>query len=463
MILQQYYLGCLAHASYLIGDEASGMAAVVDPQRDVEQYLEDARARGLRIEHVLLTHLHADFLSGHVELRDQVGAAIHIGPGAETEYGVSTMQEGGALELGSVKLGFLETPGHTPESVCILVYDKERSPDRPYAVLTGDTLFIGDVGRPDLGASAGYAPEILAAMLYDSLHEKLLKLPDETLVYPAHGAGSFCGKSMSSETVSTLGEQKRFNYALRPMAKDAFVDLLTSELPDMPRYFPYTAELNRKNRPRLEDVLEEALDPMSLDQVLEAQEHDCQILDTRDSAAFAAAHLRGSINVGLNGSYATWAGALLSHDTPIVIIAEPGAERESAMRLGRIGFDRVLGYLEGGMAALASRPEVLDHLHRLTCSELSSDLSAAPGPLLLDVRSDSEAATGSIQGSRRVPLHTLEERWRDLPRDQRIVVYCASGYRSTMAASILRRRGFDRVDDLIGGYGGWVQTVGMTR
>src|SRR6267378_4179445 len=358
MILHQFYLNCLAHASYLVGDETTGDAAVVDPQRDIDQYLAFAGAHGLRIAHVLLTHLHADFIAGHLELRDRVGAAIYLGAAARAEYAFTPLHDGDRVEMGRVRLQAIETPGHTPESVSIAVFDLDRSQTDPYAVLTGDTLFVGDVGRPDLRAALGWSAADLGGLLYESLRTKLLTLPDARLVYPAHGAGSLCGKALSKETVSTIGEQRRSNYALQPMTKTAFVDLVTADQPDAPPYFTYDAVLNSQERPTLDETLARELNPMTLDQVLALQETGGQILDTRDPSDFAAAHLAGSINIGLGGQYATWAGTVLSRERPIVVIANPGGEQESAVRLGRIGFDHIVGYLKDGMRSLESHPDL---------------------------------------------------------------------------------------------------------
>src|ERR1700733_14377073 len=348
MILHQFYLNCLAHASYLVGDESSRTAAVIDPQRDIDQYLTCAEQHGLRIAHVFLTHLHADFIAGHLELRDRVGAAIYLGAAAKAGYAFTPVHDSHVLEFGRVRLKVLETPGHTPESISIVVYDLNASDIEPQAVLTGDTLFIGDVGRPDLRAALGWSATELGSMLFDSLHTKLLALPDQSLVYPAHGAGSLCGKALSKETFSTLGEQRRSNYALQPMSKEAFIQVVTADQPDAPAYFNYDAVLNSEERPTLDQALAREMNPLTLDRVLELQRAGAQILDTRDASEFASAHLAGSINIGLIGQYATWAGSILDRKHPIIIIADPGQENESALRLGRIGFDHVVGYLKDG-------------------------------------------------------------------------------------------------------------------
>ena len=311
MLFKQFYLNCLAHASYLIGDEETRTAAVVDPQRDIERYLEFAAEHKLQIKHVILTHLHADFIAGHLELRDRAGSTIYLGAKAQAEYRFTPLAEGSVIEFGRVRLKALETPGHTPESISILVYDLERSSVEPYAVLTGDTLFIGDVGRPDLRASLGWSATDLGGLLYDSLQSKLLPLPDASFVYPAHGAGSLCGRAISKETVSTIGDQRRLNYALQPMSKKAFIELVTADQPEAPPYFVYDAVLNSKERPTLDESLERSLKPLALDTVLALQKQGAQILDTRDAEEFGAAHLAGSINIGLGGQYATWAGTML--------------------------------------------------------------------------------------------------------------------------------------------------------
>src|SRR5438128_3099902 len=320
----------------MIGDEETGTAAVVDPQRDTDQYIAFASDHKLKIQHVFLTHLHADFVAVHLELRDRAGATIYLGAKAKARYAFTPLRDGAIVEFGRVRLKALETPGHTPESISIVVYNLNASETNPYAVLTGDTLFIGDVGRPDLRVALGWSAKELGGMLFDSLHTKLLALPDESLVYPAHGAGSLCGKALSKETVSTLGEQRRSNYALQPMSKAAFVEMVTADQPDAPPYFTYDAVLNSRERPTLDDALARELNPLTLDRVLALQAAGAQVLDTREPVEFAAAHLRGSLNIGLGGQYATWAGTILGHERPIVIVSDPGRENESAMRLGRI-------------------------------------------------------------------------------------------------------------------------------
>ena len=455
MILKQYYLGCLAHASYLVADQTAGSAAVIDPQRDIEEYVADADQLGCTIRHVFLTHMHADFIAGHLELRDRVGATIHLGAQASAEYAYTAMADGDEVRLGSVRLSVLETPGHSPESISILVFDPEQGEDRPYAVLTGDTLFIGDVGRPDLRASLGWSADRLAGMLYDSLHGKLLPLPDDTLVYPAHGAGSLCGKNLSTDTVSTIGEQRTYNYALQPMSRERFIEIVTTDQPDTPAYFTYDAVLNTRERPTLDEALERELRPLSLEALLELVADGAQLLDTRDQAEFEGAHIRGALNVGLGGSFATWCGTILDQGRPVVLIAEPGRETEAATRLGRIGFDTVAGYLSGGMQRLDDAGELVERIDRITAGALAEQLRAPAPPVLVDVRTTTEWSEAHIDGAVNLPLAHLAERARELPSDRPMVVYCGSGYRSAIATSLLRRDGLKQVANLVGGLAAW--------
>jgi hydroxyacylglutathione hydrolase len=455
MILKQYYLGCLAHASYLLGDEASATAIVVDPQRDVQQYSDDAAKWGLKIRHVFLTHFHADFVAGHLELRDRCGAIIHLGSRARAEYAFVPMKDRDTLEFPGLRLEVLETPGHTIESISILIFDLKKNPSKPYAVLTGDTLFIGDVGRPDLRASLGWSANDLGAHLYDSLHNKLLPLPDETLVYPAHGAGSLCGKQLSSDTVSSLGDQRRLNYALQPMSKEEFIRLVTADQPDAPPYFTYDAILNARERATLDQNLEQVLHPVDLAEVIRMGDAGAQILDVRDPAEYAKGHLTGSINIGLGGQYATWAGTVLNRTEPIVIIAEPGREQEAALRLGRIGFDHVKGYLSGGMEALAGRPDLVRPTERISAPMVAEELAGADPPLLLDIRNPREWAARHIDGSVNIPLNHLQERIAEIPRDRRVAVHCAGGYRSSIAAGILHQVGITNLIEMAGGLAAW--------
>ena len=454
MIFKQFYLGSLSQASYLIGDEHTGTAVVVDPRRDVDEYLEEARRLGLRIEHVILTHFHADFVAGHLELRERANVTIQLGARAQAEYDFYPLHEGDALELGSVRLEVLETPGHTPESISIVVYDLAVSRHTPHAVLTGDTLLIGDVGRPDVVASAGIAVETLAGMLYDSLHEKLLRLPDDTLLYPGHGAGFACGKNLSTETVSTIGSERTRNAALRPMSKDEFVRIIAMDRPETPAYFRHDADLNRQEHPTLEATLGVELKPLALSTVIFAQRAGAQILDTRDPADFAAGHLMGSTNIGLDGRFASWAGTLLSAARPIVLVTAPGRERETAMHLGRVGFENIVGFLAGGITAVRRHGTVVQHPVRLTAVELRERLAGEPAPALIDVRAEAEWRQDGLPGSMSIPLQHLRSRAWQIPVGA-VIVYCRTGEQSSTAASLLEQMGRLNVLDLAGGLMAW--------
>jgi glyoxylase-like metal-dependent hydrolase (beta-lactamase superfamily II)/rhodanese-related sulfurtransferase len=455
MFIQRYYLECLSHASYLVADEKTKVAAVIDPQRDVDIYIQDAKEHGFNIKHVILTHFHADFIAGHIELRDQVGARIYLGATAQAEFDFQPLGDGDSIEFGDVRLEGLETPGHTPEGLTILAFDKSKDDQHPHAAFTGDTLFIGDVGRPDLLASIGVTASELAEMLYDSLHKKLMKLPDDTLVYPAHGAGSMCGKSLGDEAVSTIGEQRRYNYALQPMAKEQFMKLVEADQPEAPGYFVHDAILNRQERASLDQSMKDTMNALELDAVLKLQSEGAQVVDTRDAADFAGAHLKGSINVPVEGKYATWAGTVLNKETPIVVVADDERLSESIMRLGRIGFDHVAGYLKDGLDSLNDHPELLQHTQRVTAMAVQ-DL---PAPThIIDVRSEKEWQQAHAEGSINIPLNHLQERASEVPQDGNVVVHCEGGYRSTIAVSILQKLGRTNVYDLVGGYKAWVNS-----
>lgn len=455
MLLKQYYLGCLAHASYLVADEQSKEAAIVDPQRDIEQYLKDAAENGYSIKYVILTHFHADFLAGHIELRNRVGARIVMGAQAKAEFDFLSVTDGYTIDMGKVRLKFLETPGHTPEGISVLVYDLNKSEHKPEAVLTGDTLFIGDVGRPDLLASIGVTADELAEMLYKSV-QRLRELPEETLVYPAHGAGSLCGKGLSKETVSTIGEQKKFNYALQPMGLAEFKAMVTADQPAAPEYFVYDAIKNRQERADLEATMQKSLRGLSVDEVLAMQLKGAQVIDVREAPDYEGAHLVGSLNVGLKGKYATWCGTILSHDEPLIVVAEGGEEEEAVMRLGRIGFDNVAGYLKDGMAALNDRPELVHKIDRVTAPALHDMLNHSNPPMVLDVRAEKEWLGGHIQGSINIPLPQLAARLDEVSANAPVVVHCEGGYRSAIACSILAQAGRKNMSDMVGGIKAWI-------
>lgn len=458
MLFQRYYLSCLAHASYLIADERTGVAAVVDPQRDIDQYVTEAAKLGLEIKYVFLTHFHADFVAGHIELRDRFDARIYLGAAAQADYEFTPVREGDTVEFGDVRLKVMETPGHTPEGISILVYDLSKNDREPQSVLTGDTLFIGDVGRPDLLASIGVTADELADMLYDSIHEKLLSLPDATLVYPAHGAGSMCGKNLSDEAFSTIGEQRRYNYALQPMSREEFKSIVTAEQPEAPDYFVHDAILNRQDRQSLEHAMQSSQQPLELEQVVELQQAGAQIVDVRDAVEFAGAHLNGSINIGLDGKYATWCGTVLDRESPIVVVADDGREEEAIMRLGRIGFDHVEGYLKGGPAALDHHSDLVATVDRMTAKALAEALERPDPPLVVDIRSPKEYAPAHIKGSLNIPLNQLKDRLNELDRNRTIAVHCAGGYRSSIAASLLAAEGFENVYDMVGGFNAWASS-----
>ena len=453
LVLKQYYLGCLSHASYLVGDSASGRAVVVDPQRDVSQYLEDAKFLGLSIELVIESHFHADFLSGHLELAAATGARIGYGAAAKglTDFDIEVLEDGRRIDLGGASLQVLETPGHTPESICIVVYEQGRP--EPHAVLTGDTLFIGDVGRPDLLSSFGRTQDEMARSLYASLRNKLLTLPDSTLVYPAHGAGSACGKNLSTETVSTIGEQRRTNYALAPMGEEEFVSIVTEGQAAAPLYFSFAALRNRQSREH--HVEGESPTPLQWDEFWREVSHGAVIIDSREPDDFARGHLVGSRNVGLSGRFAEYVGEVVKPTDTIVLVCAEGTEVEARTRLARIGFDRVAGVLSETTTQLRLHPEHVRVASRLTATQLRERMQTVEGITVVDVRGPGEVANGMIDGARHVQLASLLEGAKTLDPKAPTVVYCAGGYRSSIAASTLRSLGFVDVSDIVGGFGAW--------
>ncbi len=452
VIFEQYYLECLSQASYLIGDETTGKAVVVDPRRDIDIYLESARENGLQIVMAIETHFHADFLSGHLELAEATGAEIGIGAAGEAQFPHRSLHDGERISLGEVQLEIRETPGHTPESISIVVWE-DATAEEPYAVLTGDTLFIGDVGRPDLLSSLGVTAEELGRSLYESLNEKILTLPDSTRVYPGHGAGSACGKNLSTDTWSTIGEQRRTNYALQFDSSDDFIAAVTEGQPPAPGYFVYDAILNRKDRSVFDESQSPA--PVTLEEALAAMAEGTVLIDTRDPAAFAQGHLSGSVNVGLEGRFAEYAGSVVGPDQAILLTGEPGSEIEARIRLGRIGFDNVTGYLPDLEKHLVEHPELSRRGSRLTAEALRQRLDSSDIQLV-DVRNVGETGVGVIGDPVVIPVAQLTNRTDELDPDRPTVVYCAGGYRSSIAASILESRGFGDVSDLIGGYEAWV-------
>jgi glyoxylase-like metal-dependent hydrolase (beta-lactamase superfamily II)/rhodanese-related sulfurtransferase len=451
MYFQQFYLGCLSHASYLIGSE--GIAAVIDPQRDAGIYIEEAVKNGLRIEYVIETHLHADFISGHQELAALAGAHVYLGAAAGAHFPHVPVHDGMEIRFGKCVLRFLETPGHTLESVSILVTDLEKSPD-PFAVFTGDTLFIGDVGRPDL--SPNHTPQQLAGMLYDSLQQKLLTLPDSVAVYPAHGAGSLCGRQMSSERSSTIGQQRLSNFALQAKSREDFIRLLTAELPERPGYFALDAEINRNGPAPLADLRPPR--GIAASGIAAHQRGGAIVLDTRPTGQFGGAHVPGAVHIGLSGQYASWAGRLLGLDRKIILVAEDhDTMMEARTRLARVGMEDIIGFLEDGMTGWFREGLPVDQVPQITVQDLHREMEHLQ---LVDVRQPGEFQAGHIDGARSKPLPSLTSMLGDLKRDQPVAVHCKSGYRSSIATSLLKRAGFTQVMNVIGGFDAW-QTCGL--
>lgn len=448
MHFTQYYLDCLSQASYLIADEETGRAVVVDPRRDVEEYLADAASHGFTIEGVILTHFHADFVSGHLELARATGAWIGFGDVAKPEFEFRPLSDGERISLGDVTLEIMTTPGHTPESISVLVYEKADD-EVAYGVLTGDALFIGDVGRPDLLTSVGVTQEELAEMLYDSVQNKLMGLPDAVRVFPAHGAGSACGKNLSTERQSTIGMQRLGNYACHPMTREQFVALVTEGQPSAPAYFAFDAGINKQDRPLRELGAEvPALDAAGLAAALD---NGAAVLDSRDPMEFAAGHLVGSINVGFSGRFAETAGMVIAPHQPFVIVADEGEEQESAMRMARIGFDACVGYVPRVEEYLVAHPDDAEQSSRLTPAQMYEAIEDADVQLV-DIRNAGELVNGVVEGAQHIPLAELPRRYGELDPRRPVVLHCAGGYRSSVGASWLRNRGFNDVSDVLGGY-----------
>ncbi len=452
MIFTQYYLDCLSHASYFVGDETTGQAVVVDPRRDVEEYLADATAQGLTIVGVVLTHFHADFVSGHLELARATGAWIGYGDKAVADFPIRRLHDGERISLGAVTLEIMTTPGHTPESISVLVYERATD-DVAYGVLTGDALFIGDVGRPDLLASVGVTAEELGAMLYDSVQHKLMGLPDAVRVFPAHGAGSACGKNLSTERASTIGQQRALNYACQPMTEQEFVAVVTEGQPAAPAYFVFNATLNKRERATRE--LETTIPGLDDDTVFAALGRGAVLHDARPNQQFAAGHLAGSLNVPADGRMAETVGMVVGPHDEVVVLAEPGEEQAVATRFSRIGFDHVLGYVPDPEGFLKRHAQRVVQASRLTAVETAAAIERG-GVQLVDVRNSGELAGGIIPGATHIPLAELQRRLPELDPTRSVITYCAGGWRSCVAASVLRANGFDDASDLLGGYAAWV-------
>ena len=453
MHFEQFYLSCLAHASYFIGSD--GEAVVVDPRRDIDIYLDEASRHGFTIKYVIETHLHADFVSGHRELAARTGARVVFGAAAPAKFDFLAAHDGDELHIGNVTLRLLQTPGHTPESISIAVFDNTISTTVPYGVLTGDVLFIGDVGRPDLLGSRMSATE-LAGMLYDSLHEKLLKLSDEVRVFPAHGAGSLCGRNISSERTSTIGHERRFNYALQPMAREEFIRLMTTDLPEAPGYFSRDAQINMEGAPPLEQL--QTLEPLSPERVQTFQKEGVVVLDTRDSAQYANGHIPGSLHIALSGQFASWAGTLIRPSSSIVLIAEDEEKlHEARTRLARVGLDRVAGYLNGGILGWHDAGLPLRVTEQIPAEELRHRIADGLIDRVLDVRRPAEWETGHIASAHNAPHNHLSEEARKVDPHARVAVICAGGFRSAIGCSILETSGFDRISNVVGGMAAWTK------
>jgi glyoxylase-like metal-dependent hydrolase (beta-lactamase superfamily II)/rhodanese-related sulfurtransferase len=453
--IERFYLGCLAHASYAVGSE--GVAAIIDPQRDVDIYLEAAARKGWKIKHIVETHLHADFVSGHRELAERTGARIYLGAGSGAQFPHVAVKDGDEIQFGRCRFQFLQTPGHTMESICILMTDLGQ-PERPQTVFTGDTLFIGDVGRPDL--SATHNPQELAALLYQSIHEKLLTLPDDTEILPAHGAGSLCGRQMSSESSSTIGKQGQTNYALLARTSEEFVHLLTDHLPPRPEYFAREVDLNRRGAAPLSEL--PLLVAFTAPEVLRLQKEGAVVVDTRPAMQFAVAHVPGSVHIALSGQYASWAARVLGLDTRLIIAGEdPEHVRESQLRLARVGVENVAGYLAEGIAGWIKHGFQLEFIPQVTVQEFVELREQEPDRIaVLDVREPAELSAGVIDKSVGIPLGELKSRTGELDREKLLVVHCKGGYRSSIATSLLRRAGFRDIANLIGGFDAW-KTAGL--
>ncbi len=453
---KQFYLGCLAQASYLVG--ADGEAAIVDPRRDVDIYIDEAKARGLAIRYVIETHLHADFVSGHRELAERTGAAILISHRAAAAFPHQAVKDGDVVRVGPLTLTFLETPGHTPESVCVLVTDPRVS-EKPQMVLTGDTLFIGDVGRPDLLGSKGITSQQMAGHLYDSLQTKLLPLPDDVLVYPAHGAGSLCGKNLSKDAFSTMGRQKASNVALQPMTRDEFIEFLTQDAPEIPQYFPMDVEINRQGAPALTPNM--TPEPLTSSDFRSRQQAGAVVLDVRTSKEYAAGAVPQSLNIGLDGQFASWAGTLIDAHRDLLIVAGSGsAASEARTRLARVGLERVTGWLAGGIEAWKNQGLPVETTAQVTVGELNEALAADRGSTprtfqVVDVRRPGEWTSGHIAGAIHAPLHLLEDHAAYIDPSLKTYVVCGGGYRSPMAVEILREIGLKDVIDVMGGMTEW--------
>lgn len=448
MFIRQFYTSCLSEAAYYV--ESEGEACVIDPLRDTEAYLQLARERNASIRYILETHFHADFVSGHLDLSRQTGAPILYGPNAHTDYPIRNLKDGETLTLGKLTLEALHTPGHTLESTCYLLRDEQG---KPHAIFTGDTLFVGDVGRPDL-SSGNMSKEELASVMYDTLQHKILHLPDDVIVYPAHGPGSSCGKSLGPETQSTIGSQKKSNYALQPQSRETFIEAVTSGLGQAPVYFAINARINQSGYTPLDTLREEGGKPLSIDEFSRWMDQDALILDTRKATVFTEGFIPGSISIGLEGRFAEWAGSLIPFDKPLLLVTEAGKEEESLVRLSRVGFENMKGYLKGGFEAWRDSGAPIDMIVDVEADELIMDIPHDPHLLVLDVRKESEFASGHLEDAVNMPLDRMTDllQLARFEEKDNIYVHCAGGYRSVIAASLLKRQGIDNLRNVLGGW-----------
>lgn len=451
MFIQQLYTGCLSEAAYYI--ESDGEAAIIDPLRDIDHYLQLANDRKARIKYIFETHFHADFVSGHIDLSQATGAPIVYGPGTVTKFPVHVAKDGEEFVLGQLKIKVLHTPGHTLESSCYLLKDPAGN---NHCVFTGDTLFVGDVGRPDLAQKGDeLSMNDLAGMMYDSIQRQLLPLGDEVIIYPAHGAGSSCGKNLGKETFSTIGEQKKFNYALQAESKAAFIKVVTEGIPAPPQYFPVNARINKEGYDQLDQVITKGLTALSVDAFKKEMATNCIILDTRHADQFTQGFVPGSIFIGLEGRFAEWAGSLLSFSNPIILVTEPGKEKETIIRLARVGLDKINGYLEGGYDKWKESGEPIDMIIDVEADELMMDIPHDPNLVVLDVRRETEFADGHLKDAINLPLNEMTDpgTMANIEETQNLYVHCAGGYRSVIAASMLKRQGIHNLRNIVGGWG----------
>jgi hydroxyacylglutathione hydrolase len=449
MFIKQLYTGCLSEAAYYI--ESDGVAAIVDPLRDIDSYVQLAREREADIKYIFETHFHADFVSGHLDLQKATGAPIIYGPNTETNFPIHLAKDGETFQLGKAVIEVLHTPGHTVESTCYLLRDESG---KPHAVFTGDTLFVGEVGRPDL-SSGDMSKEDLASLLYDSINQKIASLPDDVIVYPAHGPGSNCGKNLGPATSSTIGEEKANNYALQPQDREAFIKAVTTDLPAAPSYFPINARINKEGYDSLENILQTALTPLSVADFKKWMEReDTYILDTRKAGDFTKQFVPGSVSIGLEGRFAEWAGSLLPFDKPIILVTEEGQERESVVRLARVGFSQIHGYLAGGIDAWRKAGEEIDLIIDVEVDELAMDLPYDDHLIAVDVRREAEFGDGHVRGAMNIPLNDLTDpaSMANIEEFQNLYIYCGSGYRSVIAASLMKRQGIHNLRNVLGGF-----------